>query len=1036
MSESILKALMQLFAITAKVDSSSLKGRSVVKAFLKQQLSSEKVEEYLALYDKFLGAHQSELAKDSGKKQVKRTSVNSVKILLICTQINSELTQKQKIVVLIRLIELITSGGEASSLEIDFVTVVANTFNIDDEEFIRCISFVRAQEEQIPDSSKTLVIDNKRHAEFSSTKHIYSESMQGQIRVLRILSVNMYVFRYFGQNELYLNGQLIQNERVYILTPGSSIRSSKTQPIYYSDIISNFLSDSTSARYVLEAKNIDFKFSKDQYGIRGLSLTEESGKLVGIMGASGAGKTTLLNLLNGTIAPTSGKICINGYNIHTDKEKLKGVIGYVSQDDILIEELTVFQNLYYNTKLCFGDYKDEQIKKMVEDLLSSLGLYEIKDIVVGSPMNKKISGGQRKRLNIGLELIREPSVLFVDEPTSGLSSRDSENIMDLIKELTLKGKLIFVVIHQPSSDIYKMFDKILIMDTGGYPIYYGNPLDAITYFKAHVHHVKSYESECLECGNVNPEQIFNIIEFKVLDEYGNLTRNRKIVPTEWNGKFKEYEKTLSIKDVVPNEIQGGTFHTPNKLKQFYIYFIRDVLSKIANMQYMVINFIEAPLLAIILSYLIKYYSAENEYIYRENENITAWLFMCVVVALFIGLTVSAEEIFKDRKILKRESFLNLSRFSYLNSKVVVMFIISAIQTISFIVIGNAILEIKGMNLDYWLILFTTSCFANMLGLNISATFNSAVTIYILIPILIIPQLLLSGVIVKFEKLNPSMSSYNTVPLIGEVMTSRWAYEALAVNQFKNNTFESRFYDYDKNMSKANFKKNFWIPQLTAKLDKCDKDYLKAEEGEKVASYLELTKNEIKKELAISSEKSKIKFNEVDKLSIETFNPEISGKAREYLAELKTYYIKVYNKANDKKDKLISANNTPESKKNFEMIKNQYQNEGLSDLVKKTKEVDKIIERGGGFIQVADPVYRDPIGTAPLRAHFFAPQKILYGTTYIDTFWANVYVIWLMSLLLYIALYFEVFKKLIEMSGNIKIPGLHKFMKTKAAEAAA
>ncbi len=118
------------------------------------------------------------------------------------------------------------------------------------------------------------------------------------------------------------------------------------------------------------------------------------------------------------------------------------------------------------------------------DLLNSIGLYEAKDLKVGSPLEKTISGGQRKRLNIALELIREPSVLFVDEPTSGLSSRDSENIMDLLKELALKGKVIFVVIHQPSSDIFKMFDKLLILDLGGRPIYYGNPVDGVLYFKS------------------------------------------------------------------------------------------------------------------------------------------------------------------------------------------------------------------------------------------------------------------------------------------------------------------------------------------------------------------------------------------------------------------------------------------------------------------------------------------------------------------------------------------------------------------------
>jgi hypothetical protein len=571
-----------------------------------------------------------------------------------------------------------------------------------------------------------------------------------------------------------------------------------------------------------------------------------------------------------------------------------------------------------------------------------------------------------------------------------------------------------------------MFDKILIMDTGGYPIYYGNPLDAITYFKASVNHVKSYESECLECGNVNPEQIFNIIEFKVLDEYGNLTRNRKITPVEWNAKFRQYEKTFQPKGIPPSHIPKSTFNTPNKVKQFYIYILRDLLSKIANVQYMVINFIEAPLLAFILSYLIKYYSLENEYIYRENENITAWLFMCIVVALFIGLTVSAEEIFKDRKILKRESFLDLSRFSYLNSKVVVMFMISAIQTLSFIIIGNMILQIKGMNVDYWLILFTTSCFANMLGLNISSAFNSAVTIYILIPILIIPQLLLSGVIVKFEKLNPTMNSYNTVPLIGESMASRWAYEALAVNQFINNAYEEQFYSNDKIMSTANFRKNFWLPQLTAKLDKCESDFQKEEKREKVKQDLDLLRKEIKKELEISGTKSKTSFKEVDQLTVETFNLEISGKARTYFKSLKEDYIRSYNNESTRKDKAIALLNTPENKDSFEKSKDQYQNESLADMVKKTKEVDKIIERNGELIQVADPVYRDPsIFTPPLRAHFFAPRKRLFGTHYIDTFWVNVCVIWFMSLFLYIALYFDLLRKSLDVFDHTSLSPFKK-----------
>ena len=218
---------------------------------------------------------------------------------------------------------------------------------------------------------------------------------------------------------------------------------------------------------------------------------------------------------------------------------MEGTIGVIPQDDLLIEELTVFQNLYYSAKFCFKHKSEAELCELVDKMLASLGLLERKDLKVGSPLNKMISGGQRKRLNIALELIREPSILFVDEPTSGLSSRDSENVMDLLRELTLKGKLIFVVIHQPSSEIYKMFDDMLILDTGGYLIYAGNPVEAVMYFKRADSQINSDVGECPTCGNVNPELIFNIIESHVVDEFGRYTPQRKVSPPRWEELYRE-----------------------------------------------------------------------------------------------------------------------------------------------------------------------------------------------------------------------------------------------------------------------------------------------------------------------------------------------------------------------------------------------------------------------------------------------------------------------------------------------------------------
>ena len=1014
MSERILKALMQLFAIIAKVESTTNDGRAVVKSFLKGQLNLELVDEYLKLYDEFIEINHNTSSKKEGAK--KRTSLNSVKVLRICTQINSELTQKQKIVVLLRLIEFIYSSEEITPQDLEFVSTVAETFNISDQEYASCNSFIQSKEQEIPDSTHVLIINNQKDTKFNNTKHIYSETLSGQLRVLWIESVNIYSLRYLGNSELYLNGQPLIKDRVYILNQGASIRSSKVQPIYYSDIISSFLSDKSTAKISFVANNIEYHFKGGKIGLQNIALQEDSGKLIGIMGGSGAGKSTLLNVLNGNEKPSKGEVLINGYNIHTEKEKIEGVIGFVSQDDLLIEELSVFQNLFYNAKLCFGSLNDSEIASRVSSILNDIGLYEAKDLKVGSPLEKTISGGQRKRLNIALELIREPSVMFVDEPTSGLSSRDSENIMDLLKELALKGKLIFVVIHQPSSEIFKMFDKLKILDLGGYPIYYGNPVEAIIYFKTLINHVNCNESECVTCGNVNPEQIFNIIESKVVDEYGNLTRNRKISPKEWNNSYLDKIAAPVSAPASKTALPAIPFKIANKLKQFRIFTKRDILSKLTNKQYLIINLLEAPILGLFLAYLTKYYNTDISnkigYVLRENENIPAYLFMSVIVALFIGLTVSAEEIIRDRKILKRESFLNLSWGSYLFSKISIMFFLSAIQTLSFILVANFMLGIKGMNTDYWIILFTTSCFANMLGLNISSAFNSAVTIYILIPFILIPQLLLSGVIVKFDKLNPSIAAEKTVPVWGDVMASRWAFEALAVNQFKENDYEQNFYEFDKDISYADFRKNFWINELKGKIDYCQKNSNNPAMKTELENAIVLIKNELFYE---DAQNKKVKFAQgIDKISLENFkNEEFVNSLKSYIHELYRNYIKLYNKASDDKDRVISKlTKTPQMKEDFIRLKNEYANDNLTDLVINRNEINKIMEKNGELIQKSDPIYLDPSGQTSISAHFFAPNKKVFGNI-VDTFWVNIIVIWGMSFLLAITLYFKLFGKFLD-----------------------
>lgn len=1022
MSESILKALMQLFAIIARPATSNSpdendfnERRVVVEGFLKNQLNQELVDEYLKVFEYFYDLNQEKQSEKTKTK--KRTSSNSVRVLKICSQINDELLQQQKFVVLIRLLEFIKPDvGDVTEQEMAFVQAVAETFNVSDYEFALLLNFVLTPFQNIQPDHNILIVNSNESIKDPEFRHLQVDNIDEDIKIAFIESANLLVLRYCSDHELYLNGHLLQKNRIFVLNNGSSIRNPRIKPIYYSDIVGRFALDKIKEKIIFEVKDIEYKFKNGKTGLHTMSFTEESGHLVGIMGASGAGKTTLLNVLNGSDKPSSGQILINGFDINSQKDEIAGQIGFVSQDDLLIEELTVYQNLYYNAKLCFDNYTQPEIEKVVNNTLTNLGLFDIRDMIVGSPLNKKISGGQRKRLNIALELIREPAILFLDEPTSGLSSRDSENILDLLKELTLKGKLVFVVIHQPSSDIFKMFDKLVILDTGGYLIYNGDPIDSIVYFKSRVQHADWNESECTHCGNVNPEQIFNIVEARVLNEYGSPTRTRKISPTEWNQHYKKYfpqgngvetEKALPLPQI--------HFKTPKWFKQLSIFIKRDVLSKLANKQYLIINAFETPLLTFLLAYIIKYYNVDVSntigYTLYDNSNLPVYLFMAVIIAVFVGLTVSAEEIIKDRIIQKRETFLNLSWSSYLMSKIVILLTISAVQALLFVLIGNTILEIRGMYFKYWIVLFSVWFSSNMLGLAISDSFKAVVTIYILIPFLVIPQIILSGIIVKYEKLNPTISSPSSIPIYGEIIVARWAYEALAVEQFTKNKYQEPLYKYDEAMSISDFKRNYWLKSLQNKIDFCSRNLNNPQKIDEIESALVVIKNELIEEMT-HPRNSRLIFTKYTQINVSSLTPSLLEEMTSYLELVRKYYVKLYNKASGEKDRYISQiQSTAEGKEAYIALKRKYHNESLTEFVKNSSEMERIIEYDGNLIQKIDPIYLYP-STKFLRAHFYSPVKPFFGS-YMSTFWTNVVVIWVFSLMLYIVLYFRLLKRLLD-----------------------
>ncbi|MBW6500379.1 MAG: ATP-binding cassette domain-containing protein [Bacteroidales bacterium] len=1010
MSEPILRALMQLFALISDIRSVSeisKRERDIVKSFLEQLLSSQQVGRYMKMFDDYLELYSATGTEETGMGG-DIAAAKGIRIKKICAGINEELRQKQKIYIVIQLIDFISYGEEITENELDFLMTVALALNIPENEYKNIKSFIIDPLSKIPEKEKLLIINNKQAGYYKRARHMFMANIPGELIFLNIVSAKTFIFRYLGHEDLYLNGQRIYPRQTYLFDNGSTIKGHGIKTIYYTELFGIFNESRHKARVSLTAQDVVYKFRDSDNGIQNFNFHGESGQLVGIMGVSGTGKSTLLDLLNGNLKPQSGEIFINGYNLNipAERSRLEGIIGFVPQDDLLIEELTVFENLYYNARMCLNRFKKNRIRKIVERLLADLDLYDIKDLKVGSPLDKVISGGQRKRINIALELVREPFILFVDEPTSGLSSVDSEIVVNLLKEQTYKGKLVIVNIHQPCSDLYKLFDKIIILDKGGYQIYYGNPNEAIIYFKKLSRHANAEEDQCTKCGNINTEQVLQIVEAKIMDERGKLTQTRKVAPEEWYARFREKISSKMPVDLPEKEeLPENYYSIPGLFRQMKIFFLRDILSKMANRQYIIISLLGAPLLALILGYFTRYIK-EGTYLFSQNENLPAYLFMCVITALFLGLMISAEEIIRDRKILKRESFLNLSWFSYLNSKIVILFAISAIQSLSFILVGNQILGIKGMTFTYWLVLFTTSCSANVLGLNISSAFKSVITVYILLPFILIPQLLLSGVLVKFDKLHRGRYSTDQfVPVIGDLMTARWSFEALAVEQFKNNRYQKNFFEHDMEASQNYYYASFMIDVLKKDLRECLKPDADLKEAEvkcrRLKNYIEM--------LSESAGYETPEFI-VSRLNKDDLDPETARQVESYLDLLARDFRALSRSASERKDQVSASIEREIGREGMIALRDNYYNERLADILLNNEVIDKTLETPEVIIQKYEPAFMKPTSGYG-RAHYYAPYKKI-GNLKIDTYLFNLTVIWIVTLILYVALYYNLLRKLV------------------------
>ena len=951
MTDVILSSFISLFALFGKEEQVDEQwAKDMLVSYLRRHLGIRNTDLYLDLYSDMRMAY--EMTDDLNTQDT---------VSGICSNLHGKIRTSEEALLLLRLMEFCGYDGIQA---VDMFDTMADHFHISKSQYQSFYDFVNSQETDL-------------------VKLHHLEGFEGVLKTLYDTETGLLLFSYNGSDKVLLNDIPILPGAYQVWLQSSVLKSASGKPVYYSSIISCYQKEhDTTQAVTFCGRDINFRFPNSDNGMHDLSFTLRNGELLAIMGGSGTGKTTLLSLLNGTLIPQQGTITINGHSI--TEPAAKALIGFVPQDDLLIEELTVYQNLWYTAKLCFEGMSEADLDRRVMKTLKDLGLDAAKDLKVGSPIHKFISGGQRKRLNIALELIREPAVLFLDEPTSGLSSADTEKVINLLKEQTLKGKLIVVNIHQPSSDVYKLFDRLWLLDKGGYPVFDGNPIDAVTYFKEAANYADAETSACPTCGNVNPEIVLNIIDEKALNSSGELSDERKTTPQEWHELYLKAQAEKGMEPVTVSDVPHSDQKKPGALKQFLIFLSRTVRTKITNTQYMAIALLQAPLLALVCGYLTRFAPPEG-YSVMNNKNLVSYFFMAVIVATFTGMSGSAEEIFKDRALLKRERFLHLSYGSYIWSKIVFMGALSLIQTLLFILVGNTMMGIQGLFTTWWLILFVTAFLANLTGLLLSQCLSSIVAIYISIPMLLIPQILLCGLVVSFSDLTPKSTTGN-VPLVGNLIPSRWAYEALAVSSFTDNEYENQFFDIDRQKYENQFYNMGYLYELQSQLQTLRDEQKNHKPVD--PSHMEVIRANLPRI--------------TDFCGIQPYQGAYDYQSLyDYMQEAEKYLVKRSNKLALQRDAIMSQLLRTIGKDGVLQLKRDNYNLKLEDCVVGADQHSMVDVIENSIVPRTGLIFLTPF-TSCGNAPFYSSQKVV-GSWHFKTLWFNIGILLLMSLLCIILL---------------------------------
>ncbi|MFA7056966.1 MAG: ATP-binding cassette domain-containing protein [Candidatus Cloacimonadales bacterium] len=556
----------------------------------------------------------------------------------------------------------------------------------------------------------------------------------------------------------------------------------------------------------LNVNRITHTFKDSQYPVLSdINFTLNNGELMAIMGLSGSGKTTLLKVLNGDLKADEVDVTIGGLDFVENYVQIIKNVGYVPQSDLLFANLTVYQNIYYYAKVrSSGKMRGLVLKNKIERVLRKVGLLDKQNQIVGNEEKKVLSGGERRRLNIALELIFEPAIIILDEPTSGLSSKDSEQILSILRDLANNGKIIITTIHQPNPKIFAVFDKLLFLDKQGVIVYFGEASEVFTYFDDELKQIIVGKEEIEEKRDLQmADFIFDIVEYRgYAKENWNKSESRFFPQNHWRAKRNRHligdlinKSTKKSSDHVFRQQKRNSFI--DNVNQFYYCLKRNIINTIFSKINLVMLFIVPLILSLCCAILLKH-SETDAYSFGTNSNIPIFNFISILVFIFLGMSESLYDIQPEKLIIVREKKVGLLESNYLSAKILTLLSFTMIQAIIYTLVAQFILQFKGHFFIYFVVL-TISGFSGLsLGLFASASIPDKRGILMSLPLALIPMIIFGGAIIPFSTMNPylTISTQREVPEFCEFIPTKWLFETLTLSSVHANTYSSKIGKFD------------------------------------------------------------------------------------------------------------------------------------------------------------------------------------------------------------------------------------------------